>query len=411
MTDPFERVRDLLREILPHNRFWQARYRDLGDLPLSIRDADDFARLPFVTKADLLEDQRIDPPYGSIPTYPLAAYSRLHQTSGTTTGQPMRWLDTPKSWDWFCETWARFWPLAGVVPGDRFFFPFSFGPFFGFWCGFDGAVRAGHLSLAGGGMSSSARVRLIVDHRPTVLCATPSYALHLGEAARKEGIDPADTSIRAVLLAGEPGGSIPSTRARIESMWGARAIDHYGMTEVGPVAIEPHDRPMSLSVCPDRYISETIEPDGVRPSAVGEIGELVLTPLGREGSPLFRYRTGDLVRRGPDDERGWPNFPGGILSRTDDMILIRGNNVYPSSIEAIVRRFPEVVEFRLEVDRTRPLTQLSIVLEPSHPSDSLAEAVSEAIRRELLFRADVRLVEPGTLPRFELKAKRLVRID
>ena len=184
-----ERVRQLLGRVLPGNGFYA---RKLAGFDLqTLRTPADFARLPFTLKAELTADQAACPPYGSNLTESRESYSRLHQTSGTTTGQPLRWLDTPSGWDWIISGWRNSFPLMGLTNRDVYFFPFSFGPFIGFWSAFEAASRAGFLCLAGGGMSSTARLRFLAEHGATVVFATPTYALHLAELAAKEGIAPA----------------------------------------------------------------------------------------------------------------------------------------------------------------------------------------------------------------------------
>lgn len=394
-------LRDLLKRVVPANRFYARKFAGL--------DLDDLSRLPFTTKAELAADQAEHPPYGTNLTYPRERYCRLHQTSGTSSGRPLRWLDTPGSWDWLLGCWDAIFARLDLRPGDVFYFAFSFGPFLGFWTAFEAAARAGHLVLPGGGLTSTARLQFLLEHKVTIVCCTPTYALHLAELAAQEGIDLAGSPVRMLIVAGEPGGSIPATRERIETVWGARVIDHYGMTEVGPVAVEPADRQGTLLVLEDRYVAEVLEPDGAGPVPEAAVGELVLTNLGRDGSPLIRYRTGDMVRarRG---RAGELLLDGGVLGRTDDMIHVRGNNLYPGAIEAVVRRFPEVAEFRLLVDRTGPLTDLTVEVEPADGvrTAGLAEAVARAIRDDLLFRVPVSAVPCGTLPRYEMKARRVV---
>ncbi len=408
---PLERLRQLLAAILPTNGFYARKFGTTT--PSSIRSWADFQQLPFTTKAELFADQQQHPPYGSNLTYPLERYSRLHQTSGTSTGQPLRWLDTPASWEWILHCWQQHYDRMGLTANDRVFFPFSFGPFLGFWSAFESAARRGALVVPGGGMSSLARLRFILDHAITVVFATPTYALHLAELASQEKIELAAGPVRALVVAGEPGGSISATRQRIETAWGARIYDHFGLTEVGPVAIEPDNRPGGLDLLENEYLAEVVNSSTGEPVAPGEVGELVLTNFGRLGSPLIRYRTGDLVRLSSPahvGDRPQQRLDSGILGRVDDMIHVRGNNVYPSAIEAIVRRFPEVVEFRLHVDQSRPLADLRLEIEPTPGAEgTIAETISRAIRDELLFRVDVTLAPPGTLPRFEMKARRVVR--
>jgi len=387
----FERLRELLGTALPGNRFYSAKFAAAGITPNDIHNFDDVSELPFTTKAELAADQAEHPPYGTALSFPVERYSRLHQTSGTSTGRPLRWLDTPESWDAILNCWAVSFPFMGLSPRDRCFFPFSFGPFIGFWSAFEAASRFGALVIPGGGMTSTARLRFLIEHEITVIFATPTYALHLAELAAKEGIDLAGSSVRAVVVAGEPGGTIPATRQRIEQVWGARVFDHYGMTEVGPVAIEAVDTPGQMYLLESEYIVEVLTPDGREPVSDGEFGELVLTNLGRAASPLIRYRTGDLVRLATDVDpsgRTWRRLDGGILGRADDMIHVRGNNLYPAAIEAIVRRFPEAAEYRINVDHSGPLADLRIEVEPADGCDGadVAEAVGRAVRDDLLFR-------------------------
>jgi len=391
-------------ETLPRNRFYAARYARL--------DPHDFARLPLTTKADLFADQAANPPYGTVLTYPRERYCRLHQTSGTS-GQPLRWLDTAESWDWMLSCWEQMFAVIGLRPEDRLFFPFSFGPFLGFWTAFEAAARAGYFCLPAGGMSSGARLRLLLDNEATVVFCTPTYALRLAEVARDEGIDLPSSPVRAVIVAGEPGGSIPTTRGLIERGWGARVFDHGGMTEVGPMAIECPANPAGLHVLEDDYVAEVIDPGSGEPVAPGQTGELVLTNLGRRGSPLLRYRTGDVVRLDPRPcpcGSRFARLDGGILGRCDDMIHLRGNNVYPSALEALLRRFPDVAEYRVEVDQSAALPSLRIEVEPtSAGADDLLDRLDRAIRDEFLFRAELRRVPPGSLPRYEMKSRRFVR--
>lgn len=366
--------------------------------------------LPLTSKSELVADQLAHPPFGSVLTAPLTRYVRLHQTSGTTTGRPLRWLDTAENWQGMLEVWDMVFARLGLRPGeDRLFFPFSFGPFLGFWTAFEAAERAGFLTLPGGGMSSAARLRFLLDLDVTVLFCTPTYALRLAEVAHAEGLHLAESAVRYVIVAGEPGGSIPATRRLIESAWGARVIDHYGLTEVGPLALELLDQPCSLAVHTTHYITEVLDPQTLATVPPGQLGELVVTNLRRPGCPVLRYRTGDLVRTDPHAPH---QFVGGILGRADDMIHLRGNNFYPSALEGLIRRFETVSEYRVEVDQRGPLAELRVIVEPRPGTDTtaLTEQLTCALRDELLFRVDVVCVEPGTLERFEMKAKRIVQL-
>lgn len=410
-----ERLSDQLKAVIPANPFWTKKFREAGIDPNSIQTKDDLAKLPFTSKEEFAEDQAANGPYGTNLTFPISAYSRLHQTSGTTTGTPLRWLDTPDSWQWMQDCWTTIYRLAGLKADDRLCFPFSFGPFLGFWAGFEGAARQGNLCLAAGGMSSEARIKFILENQVTWLGCTPTYALRLAEVAAEKDINIVTGAVRAILVAGEPGGSIPSVRERITDAWGARVFDHWGMTELGPMAAECEDDPHTLTVNESACIPEIIDPATGKASTNGR-GELVITNLGRTGSPVFRYRTGDLVEadlKPHSSGRTWMRLLGGILGRTDDMLIVRGNNVFPSSIEAIVREFKTISEFRIVVTRLREMQHIRLELDPHPEADvnTLAESVKVAIKERLQFHAEVTLVPSGTLPRFEMKAKRVVRED
>ena len=383
--DRFAQVTRLLGDILPANAFYAAKF----GTP-TLRTWADFTALPFTTKSELLG--------GANRTDPLARVARMHQTSGTTTGQPLRVYDTVESWQALRDCWHASFADLGVTANDRLYFPFSFGPFLGFWTAFEAATQAGLFTLPGGGQNTSARLRCLIDHDVTVVFCTPTYGLHLAEVAAKEGIDLAASAVTKLVVAGEPGGSLAGLRSQLEAAWGARVLDHYGLTEVGPVAFEHAATPGSMAVLASHYVAESIDVD-----AAG-VGELVLTNLRRTACPVVRYRTGDLVRL--DGNR----LVGGVLGRTDDMLHVRGNNVYPTAIEAIVRRFPEVAEFRLVVEETGALADLRLELEPHASAGAgLAARVQRAVREELLFRVEVVTCPAGSLPRFELKARRLVR--
>jgi phenylacetate-CoA ligase len=402
-----DRLRALFA-VLSDNPFYARKFAGLRT-PDAVLGA-----LPFTTKSELIADQAAHPPYGTVLTYPPDRYNRLHQTSGTTTGRPLCWLDTPESWQWVLDLWRQKFEMMGVRAGDRMFFPFSFGPFLGFWGAFGAASQCGYLSLPGGGMSSAARLRFLLAHAVTVVFCTPSYALHLAEVADVEGIDLASSPVRMLVAAGEPGASIPATRELIEAAWGARLFDHYGLTEVGPTAVECLENPGGMHVMERDYVAEVVDPATGEAVPPGTPGELVVTNLGRLGSPLIRYRTGDVVKVDPAPcpcGRPWLRLAGGVLGRTDDMIHLRGNNVYPAALEAVVRRFADVAEYRVTVDRTGPLAAVRIEIEPiaTAVNTHLAERVSRAVRDDLMFRADVAEVAPGTLPRFEHKAKRIIR--
>lgn len=410
------RLRELLAALAPLNRFYAPILQKAG-LDGRVGSVRKFIeKMPFTDKARIVEDQRAFPPYGSNLTFELEQYTRFHQTSGTT-GEPIRWLDTAESWRWMLQSWKRVYEAAGLKAADRVYFAFSFGPFLGFWTAFEAAADLGCMTIAGGGLSSGARLRDILANQVTAICCTPTYAVRLCEVAREEEWNLEQSTVRAVIVAGEPGGSIPAMRKRIERGWGgARVFDHYGLTETGPVAYECPAEPGILHIMEDGFIAEVVEPATGRPVDAGATGELVLTNLGRIGSPLLRYRTGDLVK--PRDRRKcicgtWEMaLEGGVLGRTDDMVVVRGVNVYPSAMEQVLRQHPEVADYRVKVSEDRSMTEMNVELEPAEDCadvKGLCRRVSASLRTALSLRVPVTAVEPGALPRFEMKARRWVR--
>jgi phenylacetate-CoA ligase len=387
------RLRDRLPEVLAHNAFWRERLHD-------VRSWDDFERLPLTAKSELVADQEANPPFGTNLTYAPERYVRLHQTSGSSGARPLRWLDDGESWGWWRRVWAQHvFRAAGVTAADRVFLAFSFGPFIGFWSAFGGAEELGALALSGGAMSTEQRVRTMVDVGATVLCCTPTYALRLAETARELGVDLAAAGLRVSIHAGEPGASIPATREAIETGLGTTCYDHTGMTELGPTGFSCGQRD-GVHLVESEFVFEEID------------GELVATNLGRWGSPLIRYRTGDRVELSREPcACGSPfvKLAGGLRGRVDDMFTVRGVNLYPSQVEEIVRRQPDVVEFVIEHRRVRHMDEVTLVVECADGTSPLDRLASD-LRQALGARIDCRQVPPGTLPRAELKAQRLRRL-
>lgn len=411
-----EQFRTLLDQNWSSNPFWTQKYAAAGIQRADIRTLDDLRQLPLTTKAELVADQAAYPPYGTNRRRPLTDYTRMHQTSGTT-GRPLRWLDTPENWEWTSRCWAQIYRLTDVRPDDRFCFAFSFGPFLGFWAAFDGATRLGNLSLTAGGLSSPARLQMILEHAATYVCCTPTYALRLAEVARESGVDLAGSAVRGLIVAGEPGGSLPALRQQLETAWGARVYDHWGMTELGPLATEAHAAPGQLLLLESECLPEILDPTTLEPVAPGTPGELVVTNLGRVDSPLIRYRTGDIVCAATDERPDlppWLRLVGGIQGRTDDMLTIRGNNLYPSVLEEWLREFPQLQEFRIELITRRAMQHLRVEVEVDPGlSAELTEEVLQQIRRtfqsRLNFQLDIETVPSGSLPRPEMKARRFSR--
>jgi phenylacetate-CoA ligase len=405
-----KRLRHMLETVLRANEFYRKKFSAYDSC--EINSMESLKSLPFTTKNELVEDQMRRPPFGTDLSFPEERYIRIHQTSGTT-GKPMYWLDTEESWEWWADCWKVILEAAGVYPEDRIYFAFSFGPFIGFWAGWEGARKLGAMAVSGGAQSTSQRLKAIIDYGATVLICTPTYALHMASEARKAGMDLAkESAIRITVHAGEPGASIPSTKRMIEESWGAKCFDHPGATEVGAFGFECQSRCVHLNE--SEFIAEILDANTGEPVAEGENGELVITNLGRIGSPVIRYRTGDLVQpsyRPCPCGRPFLLLQGGVLGRVDDMLIIRGVNVFPSAVENVMREFHEIEEFRVEIFEKQAMKEIKLVLEPRERSAvGLAEQVSQRVRERIGLRPHVEIVAPGTLPRFELKATRFFKL-
>jgi phenylacetate-CoA ligase len=390
------RLNELLAEIVPRNPFYAAK---LQNSPKQLAHLEQLAQLPATTKEDLAEAG----PQATL-TFPVRDYVRFHQTSGTH-GRPLPVLDTAADWQWWVDCWQYVLDAAEVTAEDRAFLAFSFGPFIGFWTAHDALVARGALAIPSGGMNSLSRLELLERTGATVLCCTPSYALRLVEVAAEHKIGLHNFAVRRIIVAGEPGGSQKSVRGRIEDAWQAQVIDHAGATEVGPWGYADANR-FGLHILESEFIAEFIGVETGKPAASGELAHLILTPLGRRGMPVVRYRTGDLVRPTwpADGANRFVLLEGGVVGRADDMLIIRGVNVFPSAIDEIVRSFPEVVEYRAVACKRGEMDELVVDVE-----DHLAEPrrIAQEFAVRLGLQVEVRLAAPLSLPRFEGKGRRI----
>lgn len=393
----------MLREV-KSRPFYGAR---LADVRLPFTSLEQLRTISLLNKSDLVCEASCAP--GRCFDLPRESYTRLHQTSGTK-GFPMAVLDSQQDWQWWLKCWDYVLDAADVIPADVAMMAFSFGPFIGFWTANDALVHRGAMVVPGGGTSSENRIRMIIDHRCTILCCTPTYALHLVAVAEKMGVILSQTAVSRVIVAGEPGGSIPAVRKRIEQAWGARVVDHSGASEVGAWGFGSADG-LGIHVIESEFIAELLRfdeqhPEGVE-AAEGEESELVLTGLGRLGGPAIRYRTGDVVRgfRQPHRDCRFLWLQGGVLGRADDMVVIRGVNVFPSSIESMVREISPTTEFRMTASCAEEMDQLEIEIEAD---EETARRLSLLMRDRLSLRIPVIPVAPESLPRFEAKANRWI---
>lgn len=406
-SNQWRKLRSIVLNLATTKSFYGTKLREWEIKVSRMNRINDFiAQVPFTTKAGIQADRAANPPFGTNLTRAIHQYTRFCQTSGSSTGQPMAWVDTPESWDAMLKCWQRVFDAAGLVKGkDRIFFAFSFGPFLGFWTAYEAAAKE-YLVIPAGGLSSQARLEAMARYGATVLCCTPTYALRLGELiGEASGVERMSLRINKIIVAGETGGSVPEVRERLEKLWEARVFDHHGMTEVGPVSYETEGMPRQLVVMEEAYLAEIVDPKTGKEVKDGECGELVLTTLDRTACPLLRYRTGDWVKK--KMHRGRMILDGGILSRLDDMVVVRGVNIYPSAVEAVVRQFPEVVEFMVEQRKVDAMDEIELLIEVNgSAAKTLVKKVEAKLRDTFSLRIPVKLAEPDSLPRHEFKAKR-----
>ena len=399
--------------------WYRRRFADEGFEPAQLRSLEDLRRLPFLTRDEWMASQASAPPYGEMPAIGGEGAIRVHTTSGTTGRGPLRALDSRKDWAWIADMWSYAIWGCGVRPADTSYIAFGYGSFIGFWGLHYAMEKVGVLNVPGGAQTTEARVLQIVDFGASVVAATPTYALRLAQEASGLGIDLRGSAVRRLILSGEAAGSIPQTKSLIEEQWGAKAYDTAGMTEIGTIMVfECAHQPGGTHIIEDNVLEEVIDPVSLQPVAYGERGERVVTSFGRSAIPLIRYRTGDLVCRVPAARctcrRGFDLYEGGILGRVDDMKVVRGTNVYPRAIEAIVREFPEVDEFQTVIaqEGIRDEITLRVEMAVNWPADRWDE-FSVSLRKRLAHAHEglnfkVQQAGAGELPRFELKAKRMV---
>lgn len=396
-----DKLNHLLAKIIPANQFYTEKF---SETKTRLESLDQLSDLPFTYKDELVNSGP-HRDFAANLTFPPDQYVRFHRTSGTR-GRPMVVLDTAEDWNWWIETWQYVLDAADINEGDTVVLAFSFGPFIGFWSAFDALIHRKALVVPGGGLSTLARLELMRSTNASAVFCTPSYALHMAEVAHENHLNVADLPVKTIFVAGEPGGSVPAIRQQIENCWGASLFDHSGASEVGPWGFGDANG-KGLHVIESEFIAEFRSVETGKEADEGELSELVLTTLGRIGSPVIRYRTGDLVRPSWNAE-GDCHFvflEGGVLGRTDDMMVIRGVNIFPTSIEQILRSFPEIIEYRLTARKEGAMDQLHIEIEDRLEQP---ERIEQALNVRIGIKFKVECVPLGSLPRFEGKGKRFI---
>jgi len=403
------RFNEMLSALLPANRFYAEK---LARFPNRLESLEQLAELPMTSKEELLSVDAQQPLPMNL-TYPLDRYVRFHQTSGTR-GRPLAVYDTATDWQWWVDCWQYVLDAAALTAADRVLLAFSFGPFIGFWSAHDAIAARGGMVVPGGGMNTRARLDLLRRSAATALFCTPTYAMHMVEVAEAHNVNLAHFGVRTIVVAGEPGGSVPAIRRRIEAAWDARVIDHGGASEVGPWGYAD-DQQRGLHVLESEFIAEflsletgaRIEPTDRVAGEESPLAHLVLTSLGRHGMPVIRYRTCDLVRPqwGSTGSNRFVLLAGGVLGRIDDMMIVRGVNIFPSSIEQILRSFPEVLEFRITVRKQGEMDELVVEVEDRLQKP---DRIARELQLQLGLKVEVRLAAAMSLPRFEGKGHRFV---
>jgi len=409
----FQKLRVLLERVYASNSFYKEKFSGYGVDLNDIQSLDDLRRLPFTAKREFEKDQEEHAPFGTNLTEPVENYVQYHQTSGTT-GRPLKFLDTRESWQWRGKVACYIIKGAGVTRGDRFLFPFNFGPYTAFWIMYEGAYQLGNLIIPTGGWNSLQRLQCILENQPTVVPTTPSYALTLADAANEHHIDIANSSVRILMLSGEPGALVSGVRDKLQRLWNARCFDYIGMTEVGTWGFQCTEESSGVHIIESEFIPEIVDPETGIPVQEGGIGELVLTNLGRSCMPSIRYRTGDLVRVKKGFcpcGRTFRVLQGGVLGRKDEMIIIRGVNVFPNVLANVVETYVRPGDhYQIEAYSEAGVSEVAVNLETKEEGMGRVtqRAIQDEIKSKLNLRVEVKLVPKGTLPKFDYKAKRFV---
>lgn len=416
-----DRLREQLATVARDSPHYRAQWRELGFDPAAIDSLDDLAQLPITTKDDYRRAIEQAPPLGDMLAVPGERVARVHFSSGTTAvPTPVAWTaDDLLRWG---DLYARMAWSQGVRPGDVYQCLFSYAWFVGGLGATAGYTALGATVIPAGSADTERQVDTIFRFGTTCVGGTPSFLLHLAEAAERLGRPLADSPVRTVMVGGEPGGAVGGTRAAIERAWGARCFDGYGCLEFQPVAWECEAQ-ADGHLAEDFVHAELLDPRTRQPVPDGEPGVLVLTHLDRQACPLVRWWTGDVValdRRPCACGRTHARIPGGVRGRADNMLVIRGVNVFPSAVEDVIRREPgSGGEFRIVVGDElagaggyhRGVRVLVETAPGTEPSAALGERLATALHRELKVRADVEVVAAGRLPRSTHKTQRVVRAD
>lgn len=406
------RLRAMVGYCYAQTAFWRRKFDAAGLKPEDIRSVDDLPKIPFCTKAELQADQQANPPFGSYVGAPRSHWAHYAATSGTT-GVPVRRVFSARDWRYMIDRFRRN-PNAG--PGDIAVILGPVDGLIGPMVSSDSLAAMGVMVVQAGLYDTRTKIKLIRDLRPTMVSGATSYLLHMLEVAGEIGIDLGALGIRSLSVIGEPGGAAAETRDRLMRGWNVqRVADGYGMTEIFPLGGNcPHST--SLHIASDIAATEIVDPESGKPLPPGEAGEVVITNLVGETQPLLRYRSRDISRLATSEACACgftgSRLEGSILGRVDDMIWFRGANVFPSAIEAVVRRIPELSpEYQIEISEDSALPTMTVRAETRQASVPVAEAASlrerlaAALREAIRVSAAVEILAPGSLPRPDGRSK------
>ena len=408
-----EALRRHLRHAHQGSPYYRVSFDAAGVRPDQLQTLDDLRRFPFIDKTVLRDRQLAVPPFGDLVAVPEEEIVYISASSGST-GVPTASPFTARDFDDWIDYEARQFWSCGLRPTDRYAHSLNFSLFVGGPCVL-GAQKLGALSIHAGTLPSERLLAILKQFQATAIWTTPSYAWYLGETAVKEGIDPKrDLAVRRIFVAGEPGGSIPETRNRIEALWGADVYDYYGLSDIFGSCAGMCEEKDGLHWAEDHIHVEVLDPETGEPVPEGARGELVLTTLKKAARPMIRFRTGDIVSVTTEPCRcGRTSLRlKGIHGRLDDMLIIKGVNLFPSDIEAVARKEAALTgEYRLVVERINHLDRLTVEVEHirgfNGPPEELAAHFAKHVKAITGVHAEVRVLPPDTLPRATHKAKRV----
>ena len=399
-----------------YSKFHRSLYEKAGITPADIRSFEDIKYVPKVEKAMMREIQHKDPfPYGDALCVPIQEVVEFHQTSGST-GQPVYQADTWQDWEWFSESWGFILWAQGYRPTDRVFIPFGYNVFVAFWSGHYAAEKIGCEVIPGGVLDTKARILKIQELEATALMGTPTYILSMAATAKnKMGIDPSTLTINKITCAGEPGASIPSTKKRMEEMWGAKVYDHAGATEIGAWSYECHLQPGGMHANEALFLVEIEDIEtGEIIDDPGRQGKMIITAFDRHAMPCVRFDSKDIIEWDPEPcpcGRTFRLIKGGVIGRVDDITKVKGVLLAPSAIEEVVREIEGLgEEYEVEVDKEGDVDRITLKVEllPGKEDlrDSIENLLTDQLRLKTNLRYNLEFHDYGTLPRYEVKARR-----